>query len=289
MKINILFFCNFLLVSIGCGNDSNDKPNPVTDSTTYHLSKPDKTIYLAGELEEVSDISYVSDGNLVCVQDEKGIIYEIDPSGEIILKNVFEGSGDFEGLTVKGETAYAVTSRGEVYEIKNFHSKTPEIRQYQTSLNETNNVEGACYDKSIGKILLVCKDHPGAGLDRREYKAVYSYNPGTHTLDEKPFMEISIKKIKNFIEKRGRKGSKKGNFHPSGIAIHPLTGHYFIIASAGKLMVELDERFQIVEISDLPEQIFIQPEGIAFNEEGDLYISNEGKGGRASVLYFQVK
>ena len=39
-------------------------------------------------------------------------------------------------------------------------------------------------------------------------------------------------------------------------------------------------------IWQLPEDLFPQPEGIAFLPDGDLFISNEGRGGKANILRF---
>jgi uncharacterized protein YjiK len=75
-------------------------------------------------------------------------------------------------------------------------------------------------------------------------------------------------------------------FKPSGLAVHPETGHIFVIATVGKLLVILDARGSIIDMIPLDPDIFLQPEGIAFSPSGDLYISSEGRGGKGYILKF---
>jgi len=53
------------------------------------------------------------------------------------------------------------------------------------------------------------------------------------------------------------------------------------------LLLVLDEQWKIKESFPLNPSLFKQPEGMAFNARGDLYISNEGGEGTANVLVFK--
>ena len=44
----------------------------------------------------------------------------------------------------------------------------------------------------------------------------------------------------------------------------------------------------IINIVELDKRIFNQPEGICFSENGDMFISNEGKNGKANILRFKT-
>ena len=41
-------------------------------------------------------------------------------------------------------------------------------------------------------------------------------------------------------------------------------------------------------VKELDEKLFRQPEGICFSPEGDMYISNEGQGGKGYILKFNI-
>ena len=288
MNFRVIFLSNLIFLNISCGNSENHKDNSIKSlNQSFPFSSPDKTIFLPVELEEISDISIMANGNIGGIEDESGVIFEINPdNGDIISKSKFAGSRDFEGLTFAGSNAYAGTSDGVIFEIKNYGSKQ-NVKEYSTKLSKENNVEGLCFDDANSSILLICKDHPGSALNHKEFKAIYRFDTKTNKLDDEPFIKIPLAKIEKMQGQTDGKKEGKVNFHPSGIAIHPITGNYFVIASAGKLIVELNKSHDIVNVNSLPKDIFTQPEGIAFDKEGGLYISNEGKGERASIVYFK--
>ena len=60
-----------------------------------------------------------------------------------------------------------------------------------------------------------------------------------------------------------------------------------VIASVGNIMVVIDRNSEIKHIELLKEKTFTQPEGITFNENGDLFISSEGRGGKAVIVTFR--
>ena len=68
----------------------------------------------------------------------------------------------------------------------------------------------------------------------------------------------------------------KNGFRPSALAKNPLTKEWYIISAVNKLLVVTDENFKMKDSYALGGNLFNQPEGIAFDKEGNLYISNEG-------------
>ena len=91
-----------------------------------------------------------------------------------------------------------------------------------------------------------------------------------------------FKKETNYqkMEKSFDKKDKAADFGPSGIAIHPKTREIYIISSVGKLLVILDKKGNLKYFEKLNADIFKQPEGICFEQDGTLYISSEGKSGK---------
>ena len=98
-------------------------------------------------------------------------------------------------------------------------------------------------------------------------------------LNPNPILTITQKELASKYKLRNL-------FSPSGIAIHPITKNIFIISSVGKMVVEFTSEGKLQKIYSLNYSYFKQPEGISFDEKGNLYISNEAKGGKANILKF---
>src|SRR5204863_2389137 len=93
-----------------------------------------------------------------------------------------------------------------------------------------------------------------------------------------------IEKLIHFYTKAGAVHT----FEPSGIAIHPVTRDLYIISSVGKVLVIISPDGHLSNVIQLNPKVFKQPEGIAFNSKGDLFITNEGKQGKGNILEFNI-
>ena len=79
------------------------------------------------------------------------------------------------------------------------------------------------------------------------------------------------------------------DFEPSAAAVHPLEKRLYILASSGNLLVITDFKGKVQEVYRLNPTLYPQAEGIAFAPNGDLYISNEAKLGKPTLLYIPYK
>jgi uncharacterized protein YjiK len=106
-------------------------------------------------LREVSGIAWLDKDRFACVQDEAGTIYIFNKhSGQVEKEILFTGAGDFEGLTLNGNTAYVIRSDGALFEVDMNTKKTAE---YKTGLPIENNMEGLCYDAGNNRLLIAGK------------------------------------------------------------------------------------------------------------------------------------
>ena len=122
----------------------------------------------------------------------------------------------------------------------------------------------------------------------------------TNKFNPTPIFEINLSKLQAFLKNNKSKAEldvfKKFivlekdyiPFHPSGLAIHPKSGNIYILSSKGKTMMILSPEGKIIALEKLNKKIHTQPEGIVFDQDGTLYISNEGKkGGKGTNSVFQ--
>ncbi|MEM7367277.1 MAG: hypothetical protein AAF587_01680 [Bacteroidota bacterium] len=268
-------------------------------SIPYDLSHPADTFLLPYELVEVSGLSYLAPNQLLLVQDEKGSLYVYEEEKEEISREYrFGKSGDYEGVELVGDMVYVLKSNGKIEEVSGFlEGETGETKEYNNQLNSDHDTEGLGYDPQSGQLLIACKEpYMANGREVRNQRAIYGYNLQTHQLSERPVITINLAEIQAFLQAYGPKETWATDFHPgkkssckpSGIAIHPLSGHTYVIASVGKLLLVLNSSHQVIAVHPLPRAQFSQPEGICFSPEGTLYISNEGKDGRGYISKFDM-
>ncbi|CAN1568491.1 SdiA-regulated [Spirosomataceae bacterium] len=234
----------------------------------YEIDKPDFQQNLSKNLKEISGISYFDENQIICINDEVGRLFIYDHEKKEIIDTLeFEEDGDYEDVVLLDGISYVLRSDGQV---SAFDINTKNTVKYDCSSHEVEEFEGLGYDPKSNALLLAAKEMKGE-------KAIFQFDLKNQKLTRK----FSISK--DDIKKNGKHGKE---FKPSGIAVHPISGKIYVLASAGKKLLVLDENGNPKEQYNLNEDQFPQPEGICFTPNGDLIISSEGKNGQASISYF---
>jgi uncharacterized protein YjiK len=275
---------------------------PQTDGGfLYNLEEPDARYKLPAYLEEISGLSYYGNGKIACVQDEKANIYVWNLEKEKISKKYDFGSdGDYEDIAVVDKTAYILRSDGDIYRIKDFKKKDRKVKKFETPLKEKNDSEGMAYDPLSNALYIACKGSPSINKEQHYegYKAIYKFDLEEEKMAEEAHFLVDLENLDSYMDrsvfnrlsvkvaKRLRLIESETSFQPSGLSIHPLSGDIYIISSVGKLLIVLNRRGKVQEVKELDEKLFRQPEGICFSPSGDLFISNEGQGGKGYILKF---
>ncbi len=239
----------------------------------YTFAAPTAVFALAPALRESSALTVLAGGNLATVQDEAGILYEIDPAtGAVIGEQKFKQRGDFEGIERVGADVWALESNGDLYRIR-LQDGVVDTERFETALASRNDAEGLAYDAVNDRLLIACKESPGNGLGL--VRAVYGFDLRTRTLSPAPVFTLDRRLVDG-----------RASFKPSGLAIRPATGDLYVLSSDRTAIAVLSPAGALSTVIDLPEALFPQPEGIAFSPDGTLFISNEGPRGPATLLSF---
>lgn len=235
-------------------------------------------------LTEVSDISWVDNKLVAAVQDEKGIIFMYNlKTSEITRKINFARPGDYEGLAVDGANLFVVRSDGKIFEIKNFKNENFTVQEYQTPLTEKQDIEGITFDKKNNQLLLSTKEEePG----NKNYKGIYAFDLNTKKLQSAPVYKL---KFDDPIFKAINPKKKSKTIRPSEIDFHPKTGQLFVLDAKIPMLVIYNKDGDSQKIYFLDKEEFAQPEGLTFDESGNLYISNEGDDGAGNILQVALK
>ncbi len=283
MQRLVALFAPTLFLAASCSEPAvrpDAPPVAVADSAAraaarvpYALAAPTAVVALAPALRETSALTVLANGNLATVQDEAGILYELDPAtGAIVGEQEFKRLGDFEGVERVGDDLWAMESNGDLYRIRR-RGATIDAERFETDLASRNDAEGLAYDAPRNRLLIACKENPGNGLGR--VRAIYAFDLRTMTLSPAPVFTLDRRLV-----------DTRQPFKPSALAIRPATGELYVLSSARTAIAVLTPAGVLSTVVDLPEALFPKPEGMAFAPDGTLYISNEGPHGPATLLRF---
>ena len=265
----------------------------------YKFMEPDASMELENELLEISGLSLIGKENLAAVQDEDGKLYVLNKEGKITREFDFFAKGDYEGVEVVGDKVYVVKSNGNIYGIKNLGKDNQDLKIFETHLNKLANIEGLGYDQKNHRLLLAAKGK--MAKDPTFSRSVYGFDLNTGKLATEPIFTIDLAQVQGYLDsgkpvKYLEKISEKLNpaeggftFAPSGIAVHPITGNYYLISSVGKMMMVMSPTGKIIHIEKFKKKIHPQPEGICFENDGTMWVSNEGKAGSPRLVRYSFK
>jgi len=300
MKIRLIFFFALLLFA-SCDPakriSKSEELKPIEDHKhpshdyifPYNLSQPDALFEMPKILNEISGISLTPDRKkIAAIQDENGILFQLDKqTGKLVKEVKFHKNGDYEDITCIDNKTFIVKSSGTVYELEMTPADTFKVSKHKFGLSKENDVEGMCFDKRNNRLLLACKGE----MTQKDNlaKGVYAYNLETRKMETEPFFKLTLSEMQQYVKEHHNESAdplfetyiageqESFTFYPSAIAIHPQTGNYYIASSKGKVLSVISPKKEILHIQKLSKKEHKQPEGLTFDEDGTLYISNEGK------------
>jgi len=261
--------------------DSSQNSKIEVTKAGYSFSAPDEKMELVKQLHEISGMGYIPGKDLLVAQnDEKGDIYTVDfkNKSDEFGKVKFSGKGDYEDIVHTDTAEYLLVSTGGIVKVQTKDSlMLPQ--EYTLGIEGKNEFE-TLYKDVDGSLVMLCKecDH-----EKDQIRAAYRFDPRTQTFSTEPIYMIDIGAIKKVLN------DEKAEFKPSAAGINPVTGKLFIVASVGKLLVIAGKDGKVEQVFKLDPILFNQPEGLTFAPNGDLYISNEGGEGIATILKFNYK
>jgi hypothetical protein len=233
-------------------------------------------------LDEISGLAIDGAGRVFAHDDERAIVYELDPASQRIVKQFAFGHppvrGDFEGIALAGGRVILVTSDGGLYVGR--EGKDGEAVPYTTQATGVGRrceVEGLAWDEGAGSLLLACKTPRVEALRGR--LAVFAW-----PLDQRT--PVATPKILVPVPAMARRPGH-GAFSPSELVIDPKTGHLLLLAARPPAIVELTPAGELVGVARLGDALHRQAEGLALERDGTLLVSDEANGGRATLTAYR--
>ncbi len=258
---------------------------------SYNLNEVEDKYFLPYVLEEVSGLTLYGDHQVAMINDEEGRIFIYDLDKKDIVKAIrFGGSGDYEGIEIIDNTAYILKSNGDLFYFEISEEREVEAKRIETPLSKDNDLEGLGYDPKRNRLMLVCKGKSEIDKKNVSGQAVYGYDLDQQDFKKDPEFSISKKDLKEFFEDAKDQAYDAGKitFRPSGIALHPFDGLWYMIASVGKLLIVVNDEGEIQASYPIPPRLLSQPEGICFLPNGNMLISSEGEGDRGYMIEYEM-
>ena len=182
----------------------------------------------------------LSDDEVVCVEDERGIVYVYNLETSCVTDTVhFATKGDYEGLAMVNSAVFVLRSDGRLYELWSL-KRHPSLRTYDLRLPITES-EGLCFD-SIHNRLLIAPKSRNQGGSGKDVRPIFAFRLSQSAVSTSPAFEISLRDIRRFAERHDlpvpHQLDKVKNrmrsalrFMPSAIAMHPISGDVFVLSS----------------------------------------------------------
>ncbi|WP_222538390.1 SdiA-regulated domain-containing protein [Pedobacter polysacchareus] len=239
----------------------------------YDLEHPEK-FNMPESLLEISGIAFYKgkSDTVYSIQDEEGSVFR-QKWGVKHQKNVsFASKGDYEDIAIFNEKVFVLKSNGHLYSFPFSETVKEKAEQVKVSkkLVPKGEYESLYADPETQKVYVLCKSCPVDKKKKTSTGYVLNYDLKLDSLIPESTFSIDLEQIKKLNPKL------KASLSPSALTKNPKTKEWYILASANKLLVIADENWKIKQVNRLNSSIYNQPEGIAFDNDMNLYISNEG-------------
>ena len=252
----------------------------------YDLTKPVK-YNMPDALTEISGIAF-NQGKpdmIFAEQDEDGNVYSFKLGDKQVTTSKFGKKGDYEDLAICHNQVIVLRSDGVLFSFPFTEVRKPEITNVKKiqDILPTGEYEGLYADEKLGLLYVLCK-HCADDRTTKTSSVYVLALQADGTVKQSGGFSIDIKEIEKIT------GKKRISFHPSALTKNTVTNEWYILSSANKVLVVADASWKVKTVYPLDPALFNQPEGIAFDNQHNLYISNEGdKVSPGNVLKFNYK
>ncbi|MFT4605078.1 MAG: hypothetical protein ACI9W4_001817 [Rhodothermales bacterium] len=284
LSVGTILLCCF---GTGCRNAEPGRSTSV-DTVLVSLQQndvlvPDRVLSLPRALREISGLVVTAEGSLLALQDEAGDVFEIDSeSGAIVRRIRFAGDGDFEALTLDSSRALLFRSDGRVYSgLLPQSDEEVDGKRHNVDLHGSCDVESADVRPDSDELWIGCKESPGKRMGRT--RAFYAVTLSELRDTKGKVAPRLTARLEPPTDPRTGSPMRLGLFKPSGMAFLD-HDRFLVLSSVYPTMFEFHTDGRLLNSWGLPRDVLPQPEGIAVDGEGRVYIASEGFPGRIAVF-----
>lgn len=271
-KVAALIMMAFAGTAVLLGISCTTKPEAIVNPRGYDLNKSVK-YNMHINLTEISGIAFRhgKSDSLYAEEDENGNVYYLKLGDKKMNESRFAKSGDYEDIAICNNYMIILRSDGTLFtfpfsQIRN--KEIPGVKKVKDVI-PTGEYEGMYADEKTNSLYILCKN---CDDDRGKVSSGYILKlQSDGTVKPAGGFSINVKAIEQQLT-----GKKKGAFRPSALAKNLNTNEWYVLSSVNKVLVVTDASWNVKNVYPLNPKQFNQPEGIAFDDHNNLYISNEG-------------
>jgi len=260
----------FAVLSISACKPAKDK---FTSPAGYDLNKPDK-FNMPESLLEISGIAFYHDKSdtVYSIQDEDGRVFRQGWGKKKQKHTTFGEKDDYEDLAILNESVMVLNSDGSLYVFPFKEMQQEEVKDIKIFKNilPKGEYESIYADQQTNQVYLLCKNCKDDKKDQSMSGSIFTYDQAKKELISSGSFSMDLSKLitDDLILKTGLKAS--------ALTRDPHTGEWYILSSVNKLLLIATPDWKVKSVHRLNSSIFNQPEGLAFDDQMNLYISNEG-------------
>lgn len=267
------FYVIVLLITLfgvyACKNRQTKYASP----SGYDLEKPDR-FNMPSSLLEISGIAFHNGKNdtVYSIQDEDGKLFRQAWDVKKQKNMKFSSKGDYEDVSIFKDMVFVLKSNGSLYSFPISEAVKAESDQVKErkKIVPKGEYEGLFADAENNKLYILCKNCEVDKKKKHLTGYALNYDAAIDSILSIDTFKVDLNQLKAINVEL------KSSFRPSALAKNPKTKEWFIVSSVNKMLLVTDEKWNIKKVYYLSSSIFNQPEGIAFDNDLNLYISNEG-------------
>jgi uncharacterized protein YjiK len=271
-----------ILLSAGFLASVGSRAEPESVLARYDLEAPPGDRWeLPRKLDEISGLAIDARGRVFAHEDERAIIFELEPSTHRVVRRFAFGSpaipGDFEAIALVGDSVVLVTSNGVLY--AGAQGRDGESVRYvrrDTGVGRSCEVEGLAYEPDDRSVLIACKVPRDAFT--RGHVTVFRWSLDRRGIVPPAALHVPLARL--------TRAAGLSDFHPSDITRDPVTGHYLLVAAREHAIAELTPAGDVEQVVRLQRKRHPQAEGIAVTPDGALLVTDEAGRGRATLSVY---
>ncbi len=273
-----------VLLGLQLANTRCTTPIASVSPPDYDLNKP--TVYkMPSVLKEISGLAF-NHGNADSVyaeQDEEGKLFYFHLGDADVKNSRFSKRGDYEDVAICNGTVIMLRSDGDLFTFSLSAVGEKDISHVKElpGLLPPGEYESLYADEATNLLYLLCKN--AATGKAAETISGYTFQvTADGNLQKKSSFTVDEKAIGTLA------GKEKFRLKTSALGRHPVSNQWYILSFLSRVLVITDPKWKPLGVYQLNPQLFTQPEGLAFDKAGNLYISNEnGTAEAGTILKFE--